>query len=65
MKSGLDWTIARPGLLTNRPATGRYKILNETKDWRGGLISRADVADFLIKHVDDAALFGKAPLLID
>ena len=23
-KSGLDWTIARPGGLTNRPATGRY-----------------------------------------
>ncbi|AGK58725.1 NAD-dependent epimerase/dehydratase [Hyphomicrobium denitrificans 1NES1] len=65
MKSGLDWTIVRPGLLTNRPATGRYKILNEAKDWCGGFISRADVADFLVKHVDDATLFGKAPLLID
>src|SRR6187399_517792 len=25
--SGLDWTIVRPGLLTNRPATGRYRVL--------------------------------------
>ncbi|MBN9282163.1 MAG: SDR family oxidoreductase [Hyphomicrobium denitrificans] len=64
-KSGLDWTIARPGGLTNRPATGRYKILNEPKDWRGGFISRGDVANFLVKHLDDATLFGKTPLLVD
>ncbi|CEJ86484.1 NAD-dependent epimerase/dehydratase [Hyphomicrobium sp. GJ21] len=64
-KSGLDWTIARPGGLTNRPATGRYKILNEPKDWRGGFISRTDVANFLVKHLDDATLFGKTPLLVD
>jgi putative NADH-flavin reductase len=65
MTSGLDWTIVRPGALTNRPARGRYKVLTEMKDWRGGFISRADVADFLIKHLDDATLFGKAPLLVD
>jgi putative NADH-flavin reductase len=65
MKSGLDWTIARPGLLTNGAATGRYKVLTEVKDWRGGTISRADVADFLIKHLDDRALYGATPLLID
>ncbi|MBN8908751.1 MAG: SDR family oxidoreductase [Rhodospirillales bacterium] len=64
-KSGLDWTIARPGGLTHRPATGRYKILNEPKDWRGGFISRGDVANFLVKHLDDATLFGKTPLLVD
>ncbi len=64
-KSGLNWTIARPGGLTNRPATERYKILNEPKDWRGGFISRADVANFLVKHLDDATLFGKTPLLVD
>jgi putative NADH-flavin reductase len=64
-KSGLEWTIARPGGLTNRPATGRYKILNEPKDWRGGFISRSDVANFLVKHLDDATLFGKTPLLVD
>jgi len=64
-KSGLDWTIARPGGLTNRAATGRYKILNDPKDWRGDFISRADVADFLVKHLDDTTLFGKTPLLVD
>jgi putative NADH-flavin reductase len=38
--SGLDWTIVRPGLLTNGPATGRYRILTMPQEWRVGLISR-------------------------
>jgi putative NADH-flavin reductase len=32
--SGLDWTIVRPGLLTNNPATGRYRVLTVPQDWR-------------------------------
>src|ERR1044072_294399 len=49
--SGLDWTIVRPGLLTNQPPTGRYRILTAAKDWRFGLISRADVADFIVRQI--------------
>jgi len=62
--SGLDWTIVRPGLLTNRPATGRYRVLTAAKDWQFGVITRADVADFLVRQVDDRALIGATPLLI-
>lgn len=62
-KSTLDWTIARPVGLTNGPATGRYDVLPEVKDWRGGFISRADVADFLMKQIADRSLIGKTPLL--
>ena len=62
--SGLDWTIVRPGLLTNRPPTGRYRILTAAHDWRFGIISRADVADFIVRQVDDRALIGATPLLI-
>jgi uncharacterized protein YbjT (DUF2867 family) len=62
--SGLDWTIVRPGLLTNRPATGRYRVLTAPEDWRFGMISRADVADFLVRQVDDRALIGTTPFLI-
>ena len=40
--SGLDWTIVRPGLLTNGPATGSYRVLTASKDWQFGAISRAD-----------------------
>ena len=29
--SGLDWTIVRPGLLTNSPATGQYRVFNRAK----------------------------------
>jgi putative NADH-flavin reductase len=62
--SGLDWTIVRPGLLTNRPATGRYRILTATEDWRFGVISRADVADFIVRQIDDRKLIESTPLLI-
>jgi putative NADH-flavin reductase len=63
-RSGLDWTIVRPGLLTDAPATGRYRVITVSKDWRAGTISRADVADFLVRQVDDHALTGTTPLLI-
>jgi uncharacterized protein YbjT (DUF2867 family) len=62
--SGLDWTVVRPGLLTDRPATGRYRVLTTPRDWRFGVISRADVADFLVRQIDDLTLIGKTPLLI-
>jgi putative NADH-flavin reductase len=62
--SGLDWTIVRPGLLTNRPASGRYRILTAAHDWRFGLISRADVADFIVRQIEDRALIHATPLLI-
>jgi len=63
--SGLDWTIVRPGLLTNRPATGHYRILTAAEDWRFGTISRADVADFIVRQIDDRKLIGATPLLIN
>jgi putative NADH-flavin reductase len=63
-RSGLDWTIVRPGVLIDAPATGRYRVLTVSKDWRAGTISRADVADFLVRQVDDHALIGTTPLLI-
>lgn len=63
--SGLDWTIARPGLLTNRTATGGYRVLTAPKDWRFGTISRTDVAEFLVRVINDPALIGTTPLLIN
>ena len=63
--SGLDWTIVRPGMLSNGPATGHYRVLTASKDWRFGVISRADVANFLVRLTKDPALIGATPLLID
>jgi uncharacterized protein YbjT (DUF2867 family) len=63
--SGLDWTIVRPGLLTNSLAIGQYRVLTAPNDWRFGTISRADVADFIVRQIDDRALIGTTPLLIN
>jgi putative NADH-flavin reductase len=62
-KSSLDWIIARPVVLTNGPQTGRYRVLAESTEWRNGLISRADVADFLAQQIDCDDYLGKAPVL--
>jgi putative NADH-flavin reductase len=62
-ESGLDWVIARPVILTSGSRTGRYHVLVEPRSWRIGFISRADVADFLVKQIDDDAYLGKTPVL--
>ena len=62
--SALDWTIARPGVLTSGSRTGRYKVLNEPSEWRNGTISRADVADFLVPQIEDHAYLRKTPVLV-
>lgn len=48
MASDLDWTIARPVILNNRPASGAFKVLDNPATWRNGIISRADVAAYLV-----------------
>jgi putative NADH-flavin reductase len=62
--SGLDWTIVRPGVLTNGAATGKYRVLTEKSQWGVGSISRADVARFLVSQITDQSLIGKTPLII-
>jgi uncharacterized protein YbjT (DUF2867 family) len=64
MASDLDWTIARPGILTSNRGTGRYQVLTEPATWRNGLISRADVAHFLIHAAEDGTYLHEAPVLV-
>jgi putative NADH-flavin reductase len=61
--SGLDWVIVRPVILTPGPKTGRYQVLTHPDDWRPGIITRGDVADFLISLLDDHSFTGQTPLL--
>jgi putative NADH-flavin reductase len=63
-RSGLDWTIVRPGILTSGPATGRYRVLVDPASWNGGTISRADVAHFLVAQIADRNYIGKTPVII-
>jgi putative NADH-flavin reductase len=62
-RSRLDWTIVRPTVLTTGPRTGAYRVLVDARDWRSGFISRADVADFLVRQIEDASLLRKTPVL--
>lgn len=61
-QSGLDWTIVRPAAFTNGPRTGKYR--HGFSGVALGLtlkISRADVADFLLKQLSDDTYLRKAP----
>lgn len=49
--STLDWTIARPVILTKGPRTGHVRVLSKPSDWRNGLVSRADVAEYLVQSI--------------
>ena len=62
--SSLDWTIVRPGVLTSGRRTGRYNILDKPSQWRNGMISRSDVAEFLVRQIEDRTYVRKAPVLI-
>ncbi len=64
LQSGLDWTIVRPGVLTSGSRSGRYKVLADASQWRNGIISRADVAEFLVRQVEDVSYIHKAPVLV-
>src|SRR6195952_4072797 len=63
-RSGLAWTLVRPGVLTSGPAMGRYKVLTEPSAWRNGLISRADVAGYIIGQINHPSHEGKAVVLV-
>ncbi|MCR9259787.1 MAG: SDR family NAD(P)-dependent oxidoreductase [Pseudomonadaceae bacterium] len=62
--SQLAWTIVRPGVLTNGEQKA-YKILVDADSWRNGIISRANVADFVVDALDRESHIGEAPVLIN
>jgi putative NADH-flavin reductase len=58
----LDWTIVRAPFLTNGPRTGRYRV-GYLGGGVGARISRADVADFLLRQVADTTYLRRIPLV--
>jgi putative NADH-flavin reductase len=52
-ESVLNWTMVRPPQLTDKPYTGNYRVREGHLPRFGFNISRADVADCLIKTLDD------------
>ncbi len=65
MRSALDWVIVRPPRLTNGPYTGKY-LSGEDVGGRTFLasISRADVADFMVKQLTDDRYVRKTPAVL-
>jgi putative NADH-flavin reductase len=63
-QSDLDWIIVRPAMLTNGPHTGTYEIwLGEKPTGVKLKISRADVADFMLKQLTDPVYIREAASL--
>ncbi len=58
-QSQLDWVIVRPAGLTNGAHTGKFRD-GESIEY-GAKISRADVADFMLKQVNDDTYLKKTP----
>ena len=61
-QSRLDWTIVRPGALTDGEKTGKYRHGFSGQDRSTKLkISASDVADFMLKQLSTEAYLRKSP----
>ena len=62
--SGLKWTIVRGPRLTNAPPKGSYRV-----GWVGvnasTKIARGDLADFILKQVEEEAFVHEMPFVSD
>jgi putative NADH-flavin reductase len=61
--SETEWTIVRPGLLTNGSLTKKYQVITDLTDVTAGKISRADVAHFILEELAANRYLGQTPLL--
>jgi putative NADH-flavin reductase len=62
-QSNLDWTLVYPPSLTKGPRTGDYRVGDHLRVKATGKISRADVADFMLRQVEDTT-FHRAHAVI-
>lgn len=60
----LDWTILRPGVLKDGPATGTARVLPEPADWRPGPVRRADVALAIVDELATGRHLRRTPAVI-
>jgi uncharacterized protein YbjT (DUF2867 family) len=63
LTSDLDWTIVYPVGLTDGPRTGRYRVGERLPLTGFPRISRADVADLLLRQVEDRSYLRKGVLI--
>jgi len=56
----VDWVIVRPGILANGPARGKYRHGPNVGSFIWTRISRADVADLMLRQLTDDEYLGTA-----
>jgi uncharacterized protein YbjT (DUF2867 family) len=61
--SDLNWTIVRPSILNNKPRHDTIQTLTDLSQFRGGSISRENVATFLLDQVTTDLWLHKLPLI--
>lgn len=59
----LDWTIVRPGLLTNGKPRGTWRVADDNS-LVGGRIARADVAAFMLAQLASDRWLRKLPVIV-
>ena len=57
--TALDWTMVRPPELTDKPYTGKYRVQEGRLPRFGLKISRADVADLMIRLAENGTSIRK------
>ena len=63
--SGIDWTIVRPPKLTGGPQSRRYRSGEDLTTWKPvPLLSRADVAHFIVGELEAPRFLRKAARLL-
>lgn len=60
--SDLDWTVVRAPMLTDGPRTGKIRVAYVGKGM-GSRISRADMADFILRQATDNTYLRQAPAI--
>ena len=64
-KSGLDWTIVQPGVLTDGPLTRRYRCGERLAMSGMPKISRANAAHFMLDRINDASTSGRTIVIAE
>jgi putative NADH-flavin reductase len=62
-RSNLDWTIIRLSLLNDNPRTGKVRVGYMGRGEVRTRITRADIADFMLKQVREEKYLKQAPLI--
>ncbi|MEK6372708.1 MAG: NAD(P)-binding oxidoreductase [Acidobacteriota bacterium] len=64
-RSSLDWTLVYPVMLTNGPRSDRYRAGERLPLTSAAKISRADVAEFIVRQLTDRTWLRKTVIISD